>query len=113
MNTRISFHAFTFEGEVYSGKVGQVQYTDGRVEFPYEYDHGGIRVTGTFEGQQGNAGSIDGRWSESSLRPIEGKRSWTGEAFLKTVADDGRVVLFGQWTMKGVSDERWLIEVEP
>jgi hypothetical protein len=104
------FHAFTFEGNVFSGAVTEFEDVEGVVQFTYSYVEDGVSVVGSFTGEQRPDGAVVGAWKEQSNLPLAGRTNWQGAAMLHVTELDGRRVLSGAWTMPRIS-ERWMLEV--
>jgi len=103
-------HAFTFEGEVLSGKVHSASLVEGILDVVYEYVIGAIMVRGSFTAEQVKDGSFLGTWKETSQKPVDGQTAWQGTARLAMTESTEKRAFFGAWTMPRI-DERWMLEV--
>ena len=105
-----SFHAFTDDGDVYSGTVTNLIVKAKRIEFDYSYLLDGVPVAGSFDGEHEGDGSLTGAWTEHASAPIKGIQDWQGTASFKAT-DEDRYYLHGTWTMTGSRNaERWFVD---
>lgn len=106
----IGFHAFTYEGDAFSGIVETFENVEGVVQFSYAYSENGVSVVGSFTGEQ-RGETVIGAWRETSRQPIQGKSSWQGAATLHVVGAADRCVLEGTWTFNKEPLGRWTVDV--
>jgi hypothetical protein len=111
MGGSLGFHAFRYEGKVYSGPVTTFESSGGIVRFSYSYVVDGVTVVGSFAGEAADNGAVEGVWKDLPETPIRGKSAWQGSASLGVIEANGRRSLFGSWMAAGKSPARWMIEV--
>ena len=105
-----AFHAFTFEGMIFSGPVAGFEEVEGIVQFTYSYAWESEPVNGSFSGERTKDGKVTGTWIERSKNPVRGKTRWQGSGIFQVAEDGGRSVFHGSWKMPGY-DERWVVDV--
>lgn len=107
----IGYHAFTYEGDAFSGIVSTFEKVEGVVQLAYAYVEDGVSVVGSFTGEE-RGDVVIGAWRETSRQPIAGKTSWQGAASLRAITGpDDRLLLEGTWTFDKEPLGRWTINV--
>jgi len=105
----MNFHAFTYGTAIYGGQVHKFEHVEGVTEIIYDYVQEGIRVQGSFTGED-RGDKIVGAWKEQSAKPLNGRTNWQGSATLDVAEHNGRRLVFGVWT-SGRDTGRWTLDI--